>query len=135
MKFSLIALAFVSTLATASSVEIFKSDKNTISWVAYPETFYKTQDGYAIMVGRRSVNGAQKETRDFMGVDFDTCKRGYGSLYVKKTVQDEWREASNVAIANPVTNADALAGFICEVGAEVEKIINKPVDTRKKISV
>lgn len=135
MKYSIIIFALVSNLAAAEPVEIFKSDKNTVSWVAYPETFNKVEDGYTIMIGRRSTTGSRKEIREFMGVEFNTCKHGFGSLYSRKTVQDDWQEAANVAITDPVTNADGMARFICEVGAEVERIKNKPVDTRKKIAV
>ncbi len=135
MKYAFIALALVSTLASAESFEIFKSDKNTVSWVIYPETFYKTNNGYAVMVGRRATTPPNKENRDFMGVEFTTCTRGFGTLYTKKTMQDEWRASANVSVSNSETNADVLAGFICEVGAEVEKIMNSPVDNRKKISV
>jgi hypothetical protein len=135
MKIYAIALALVATTASAEPIELFKSDRGSTSWVMYPETFSKIEDGYAAMIGKRAVNNSKPEVRVFMGVDYETCSKGFGSLYTKESIQDKWKVVSNVSTKSLATNADAIATAICEVGDEVEKLIKKPVDTRKRISV
>lgn len=132
MKSLLLALALFSTVASAEPFVIFKTNKNTITWVAYPETYYKTQDGYAIVIASRTGPAKNpEEIKAYVGVTIKDCEKKSGTLYSKMNIQDEWSPASNFAVAAGKSGADMLGEFICELGAEVDRLQG----TQKKLTV
>ena len=130
MKYLIAALALITTSAFSQPVEITKTDNNKVSWVIYPESFTKISDGFAALIAKRDLAGNKSEARMFIGVPFDTCVMGYGSVYAKLSMSEEWQLAQTVTLKNPTTVADASAKFICEVGRALEE---KNKTSKKKL--
>ena len=109
----LAALLAVSTVVSAQPVEISRSDGGEI-WVGYIETFNRNRDGFTMMVGQR-IQG-RNENRSFVGVEFTTCRRGFGPLFFRMSPNDQWQELMNITTMDTQTVGDEIAQSLCSIG-------------------
>lgn len=122
MKKSVIVAALIAASANAFANEagtfIVSSNDGEEAWVFYETTYIRHTDGYSVMYGKRSLRNRANEERGYLGTDFDTCKRRFGSLSVRKTLNDNWSVVTNVSFSNGTnTVGDEIAKALCDRAA------------------
>lgn len=123
-------IASLTTVASAKEVVLSTSSDDSYDWIGYDETFTVHSDNtFTVMMSRRTKNRIANDVRFFAGVTEADCKKGFGTYYMKQSVNGQWEVSGIFNITSPHTNSDHIAAALCEAGAEYRK---KSAPTRKK---
>lgn len=118
---------FMSCAAFADATFMVSNQSESERWYVYPETFQVFNDGYSVLMSKRNfaTDGTRigDEHRFYAGISNETCRRGYGPLVERQSINGTWRDMAQVQITgDSVTVADHIAKQICEHGATLRNV-------------
>lgn len=119
----MIASLVVSTSALAEPSFIARNDTGTDVFYGYLETLTQLSDGYTVMVGKRTPT--TPEHRFYIGVSFQDCNSGFGTLMARASMNDKWTAVSVVTLESVTTVGDRLALAACDAGKQAFGMPNK----------
>lgn len=119
----MIASLVVSTSALAEPSFIAMNDTGTDVFYGYSETLTNLSDGYSVLVGKRTPN--TPEQRFYVGVSFQDCRSGFGTLMARASMNDKWAAVSVVTLESVTTVGDRLALAVCDAGKQTFGMPNK----------
>ncbi len=104
-------LLSVSTMsAIAAPTKIFEDHEET--WTLHSETFGRTKDGVFVLVSKAD-KATNKTLRFYLGVDYDSCKNGFGEIYIKEAPKGEW-ESLAMFTRGGTTIGDTVSEVLCK---------------------
>lgn len=120
---------------TVQAKEVYITANEGTEWYIYNDTFSNEDGGYSFMVLSREVANEKNTGRVFIGVPFEDCAKGFGTMFIRENQREQWGVASpfRLVVRNGEkhTVADILASNICYAGEYLNK--QKSTPAMKKV--